>query len=62
MPAERYARVSCSLCGKVLRTRKGKPRTQKQWRVALLAHLILSPEHDMKPEEAKRVVDSVSST
>jgi len=59
MPTKRCASVSCPLCGKAFRVRKGKPRTRSQWRVALMVHLIASLKHGMKPEEAERVVDSV---
>jgi len=58
MTEKRLSEISCPLCGKIFRVRKGRPRTLKQWKVSLMVHLTASPQHRLVAEEADDVVNS----
>ena len=53
---KRFSEIQCPLCKKHFRVRKGKPRTLKQWEIALTVHLIASLKHRLEPEKAKSVI------
>jgi hypothetical protein len=53
---KRFSEIQCPICKKQFRVRKGKPRTLKQWRVALRVHLIAKPEHHLEPDKAESVI------
>jgi len=55
---KKISEISCPLCGKVFSTKIGKPRTKKQWKASLLVHLIASPRHRLKAEEAESRANS----
>jgi hypothetical protein len=56
MEKKRFSEIHCPQCGKEFRTRKGKPRTLKQWEIALMNHLTISTKHHLEPEKAKSII------
>ena len=56
MEKKRFTEIQCPLCAKQFRVRKGKPRTLKQWEIALMNHLTISTKHHLEPEKAKSVI------
>lgn len=54
---KRFSEIQCPLCMKRFRVRKGKPRTLKQWRTALMNHLRASTRHHLTMEQAESIID-----
>ena len=54
---KRLSEVHCPLCSEGFRVRKGKPRTLKQWRTALMNHLHASLVHHLPLDKAESVID-----
>jgi len=53
---KRFFDIHCPLCAKEFRVRKGKPRTLKQWRIALIMHLTASLNHHLTLDKAELVI------
>jgi len=53
---KRFSEIHCPLCGDEFRVRKGKPRTLKQWRIALIIHLTASMKHHLTLDKAEAVI------
>jgi len=51
-----FPEIQCPLCEKRFRVRKGKPRTLKQWRIALIVHLTASLNHHLPLDQAETVI------
>ena len=51
-----FPEIQCPLCKKRFRVRKGKPRTLKQWRIALIVHLTASLNHHLPLDQAETVI------
>ena len=56
MVEKTYSEIMCSACKKKLQSKE--PKTLKQWKAPLIAHLISAPAHHLKAEEAEDIVDS----
>ena len=56
MEKKGFYEIHCPQCGKEFRTRKGKPRTLKQWQSSLMNHLTASEQHHLETEKAKSVI------
>ena len=54
MAEERLLEITCPLCNEKLRAKE--PRTLKQWKASLMVHLIASPRHYLKAEEAEAAI------
>jgi hypothetical protein len=53
---KRFSEIQCPLCEKRFRVRKGKPRTLKQWRIALMMHLTVSLRHHLTFDKAEPII------
>ena len=53
---KRFSEIQCPLCMKQFRVRKGKPRTLKQWRIALIVHFTASLNHHLTLNKAESVI------
>ena len=53
---KKVSEIQCPLCEKRFRVRKGKPRTLKQWRIALIVHLTASLKHHLTLDKAESVI------
>ncbi|MCW4021479.1 MAG: hypothetical protein NWF14_09690 [Candidatus Bathyarchaeota archaeon] len=51
---ETFSEISCPLCKHKLRSER--PKTLKQWKPTLVAHLIVAPAHHLEAEEAEDIV------
>jgi hypothetical protein len=56
MAEKQFSEIICPTCKEKLQSRT--PKTLKQWKAPLIAHLIVAPAHHLKAEEAEEVVDS----
>jgi len=56
MTEKKYSEIVCPSCKEKLLAET--PRTLKQWKAPLIAHLIAAPAHHLKAEEAEDIVDS----
>jgi hypothetical protein len=56
MAEKKYSEIICPSCKKKLQSKT--PKTLKQWKAPLIAHLIAAPVHHLKAEEAEDIVDS----
>jgi len=53
--------VTCPVCRRAIMMR-GKPQTLEQWKVSLIVHLVLSPQHRlMKDHEVESIVNDYIS-
>jgi hypothetical protein len=53
---KRFSEIQCPLCQERFRVRKGKPRTLKQWRSALMMHLYASLKHHLTLDKAESII------
>jgi hypothetical protein len=56
MTEKQFSEITCPTCKEKLQSET--PKTLKQWKAPLIAHLIVAPAHHLKAEEAEEVVDS----